>query len=230
MLIAYLEDDADQATVVASWLLDAGHQVEIFGFGRQFIKDFPNQQFEVALLDWELPDSDGLQILSWIRKNQSRKLPVIFLTARDHEDDVVAALQAGADDYLVKPLSPALTMARLQAVTRRVDGSKASRIRGSIGPFHYDKRLERLQLNGKEIALTRKEFLLAMMLFQNLGRVVSRDAVLLEVWGLNESVLTRTVDTHISRLRKKLGLTPEHGWELKSLYHQGYRLEQIEQM
>ena len=103
-----------------------------------------------------------------------------------------------------------------------------ARVRGQIGPFGFDKPLERIKLNGEVIALTRKEFNLAMMLLENLGRVVSRDSVLREVWGLNESVMTRTVDTHISRLRKKLLLNAEHGWALKSIYHQGYRLEQIE--
>ena len=135
------------------------------------------------------------------------------------------------DSYLTKPLSQPVTIARIDAVARRsgID-SPDNDTRKEIGPIAYDTDREVMTVNGDEVSLTRREFALAVYLIRNLGRIIPREVLLKEIWGLNAQVVTRTLDTHISRLRKKLNLTEESGWSLKSIYHHGYRLERLESL
>ncbi|MDJ0652771.1 MAG: response regulator transcription factor [Xanthomonadales bacterium] len=229
MHIAFLEDDHDQAEVVKVWIEDAGHDVAWFDRGSDMINAIRSDRFDMVLLDWQVPELDGFSVLRWIRQNVDEQLPVIFLTQRDAEEDVVKALESGADDYLTKPLSPPITLARIEAVARRSGiESGAPDTHNTIGPIEYDTDRESMTLNGELVSLTRREFALAVYLMRNLGRIIPREVLLKEIWGLNAQVVTRTLDTHISRLRKKLQLNEEAGWSLKSIYHHGYRLERLD--
>ncbi|MEM6572774.1 MAG: response regulator transcription factor [Pseudomonadota bacterium] len=229
MKIAFLEDDHDQAEVVKIWMEDAGHEVDWHARGSDLINAVRSDRFDMVLLDWQVPELDGYSVLRWIRQNIDSKLPVIFLTARDADEDIVKALESGADDYLTKPLSQPVTLARIDAVARRsgID-SPDNDARKEVGPISYDTDREVMTLNGEPVSLTRREFALAVYLIRNLGRIIPREVLLKEIWGLNAQVVTRTLDTHISRLRKKLSLTEDSGWSLKSIYHHGYRLERLE--
>lgn len=224
MHIAYLEDDSDQADVVRVWLEGAGHEVTWYDRAAHFQEQVGSRAADLLLLDWELPDGDGLSVLKWLRATRDDDRPAIFLTAREAEKDVVAALDAGADDYLVKPLSRKVTLARIAAVGRR---SIQGQVEPDLGELSVDRRHERILRRGDPVALTRREYELAVYLIDRLDTILPRRQLLADLWGLNEHVVTRTLDTHVSRIKRKLGLKPEFGWSLKSIYHHGYRLSRV---
>lgn len=232
MIIGILEDDPDQSQVISDWLAKEGHQCHIYTDGTQLVRGLKSHGFEMLLLDWQVPGMDGLEVLEWVRSNLSWQLPVIFITVRDQEQQIVDALGAGADDYLTKPVSQALLMARLQAVARRsgLDTEAAdSQAELKVGSYQFNRQSGQCLYAGEVIDLTKREFDLAMFFFRNIGRILSRDLLLHHVWNLSGDMQTRTVDTHVSRLRSKLGLRPESGWNLSAVYHYGYRLEQMAQ-
>ncbi len=224
MRIALLDDDADIRNSVGGWLTDAGHAVQTFGVSRDFMRDAGRESFDLFLLDSNLPDIDGPDVLRWLRTDRSDDTPVIFITARDSEQDIVSALAGGADDYLVKPVRRAELIARIGALMRRMRPTPTDDVL-EVGPYRFEPAHKRLSLDGEEIALTEKEFDLALFLFRNLGRLLSRGHLLEAVWGRNPSLATRTVDTHVSRVRSKLQIKPERGFRLVPTYNYGYRLE-----
>ncbi len=225
LAIGLIEDDADIAGLVSMWLTSAGFKVRHFASGSDFRRRLGSESIDGLILDWMLPDSSGLEILQTIRTSAQSKLPVVFLTGRGSEQDIVTALREGADDYVVKPPRQAELLARLNAVLRRTGALGESHALGDVSPYSFDISRRQVLLNGAVIDLTDREFDLSLYLFRRPGRVVSRDSLLEDVWKLNASVATRTVDTHISRLRKKLELNGDNGWSLAAVYQHGYRLE-----
>lgn len=227
LVVGLLEDDADQAAIVAQWLEEAGYTVRVFRTAAEFRRRQGAESIDLLLLDWMLPDTAGIDVLGWIRASGNSRLPVIFLTARDAEEDLVRALASGGDDYVVKPPKRGELLARVNALLRRhgVNGANESEL--DLGPYRIDMQRRRISINGREIELTQREFDLANFLFRRQGRIVGRDALLEHVWNLSAAVSTRTVDTHVSRLRKKLDLNGENGWRLAAIYQHGYRLEQV---
>jgi DNA-binding response OmpR family regulator len=226
MRIAYLEDDKVQAAVLKEWLESEGFNCREFHDADSFMRELRHETYDLLIMDWELPGKSGVEVLSWLRDEREWDLPVFFITHRDGEKDIVEALEKGADDYLTKPVNREVMMARVKALVRR---HSARRDVMEIGPFQLTKETKTLQFDGELVEMTEKEFQLAWMLFNNIGRLLSRDHLLESIWGFGPGLMTRTVDTHISRLRRKLQLTPENGWRLKAVYHQGYRLEQLEE-
>ncbi len=226
MNIAVVDDDRDLAALMCLWLEQAGHVCRTFFDAEAFRRAMEATSYDLVLLDWVMPGQDGEQLLNWLRRQPVGNLAVIFVTARDTEDDMVRILNEGADDYLVKPISQRALLARVNAVARRLPG-RVDDGRLRIGPYEIDSRGRRIRYRNEPVHLTDKEFELARFLFHNLGRVLTREQILASVWGYETDVNTRTVDTHISRIRKKLHLVPENGWRLGSIYHQGYRLEQL---
>lgn len=227
MHIGIAEDDPDQQALMRLLMQSAGHSVAIFGSVAESIKALKKERFEMLVVDWMLPDGTGVELLHWARGNLGWELPILVLTARDDEDTVVTALQAGADDYVVKPPKPLELAARVAALGRRVrSGGVLPLLR--LGAFEIDIQRQRLLLDGEPVVLTQKEFDLSAYLFQNPGKLLSRDHLLNKIWGIHADVDTRTVDTHISRLRKKLGLNGSRGWKLVPVYGVGYRFERVD--
>jgi diguanylate cyclase (GGDEF)-like protein len=227
MRVAILEDDPVHRDTLSAWLREAGHDVHAFPCGRDFIRSAGRESFDLYLLDWTLPDMTGHDVLRWAREDRGDDVPAIFTTARDAEEDVVAALSVGADDYIVKPMRRFETLSRIEAVMRRARPVAADPVL-EVGAYRFDTATKAASCEGEPVALTEKEFDLAVFLFRNLGRLISRGHMLEAVWGRNPNVATRTVDTHISRVRAKLGLRPERGFRLSPTYNYGYRLERLE--
>jgi DNA-binding response OmpR family regulator len=225
VLIALVEDDEATASLFESWLHDAGHDCMTVANGSALIRMLRQHDIELVILDWLLPDIDGLELMRWVREQISWTLPVIFVTQRDSENDIVQGLNAGADDYMTKPVSRRELLARIAAVSRRNALPETGRESLELGAYRIDTRSRSIRLHGEPIDLTQKEFDLALLLFRSAGRLLSRGLILESVWGLGPDISTRTVDTHMSRIRQKLALRPENGWRLKALYQHGYRLE-----
>ncbi len=226
-VVGVLEDDPDQAGLVQIWLEKAGYEALLYANPAEFRRSLGHEAIDLLLLDWMLPNASGLEVLEWIRSAANPNLPVVFLTARASESDIVRGLEAGADDYVVKPPKQAELLARVAAVLRR-RGAGEGDANGllEVPPYVIDFTKRRVRLGGDDFDLTQREFDLASYLFRRHGRIVSREALLEQVWNLSPGLTTRTVDTHISRLRKKLALSGENGWKLTAVYQHGYRLEQ----
>ena len=224
MRIALLEDDLATAELMSLWLESAGHVVSHYQDGESFKKAILKEAHDLLILDWLLPDTTGDQVLTWIRQSMGWQVPVVFITQKDSQDDIVAALNLGADDYMTKPVSAPVLQARITAVGRRYQKDDSQNNVIDKDPFRFDIAGHEVTRDGELLPLTQKEFLLASFIFKNEGRLLTRSHIQEAVWGHSGSVTTRTIDIHISRIRKKLGLD-ETPWRLSAIYHHGYRLE-----
>jgi len=226
--IAVLEDDSSQAKLVQHWITSQGHICRLFDRGGDILKAVLRDTYDLVVLDWRVPDLSGEEVLRAIRKSVREPLPVLFTTGRDREEDIVHALKSGADDYLTKPLRRMEFLARVDALLRRSRGhGRESDAPIEAGQFRIDPHGRTMHKAESLIELTQKEFEMVALLFRNVGRLLSRSYLLDTVWGISAEVSTRTVDTHASQLRNKLGLYPEEGWRLSAVYQHGYRLERV---
>lgn len=229
MRIALLEDEDQLASLVCLWLEEQGHQCERFADGRQLINALKRDSFDLLVLDWNVPEIDGEGVLIWVRENINWPIPVIFMTGHNEEDDIVKILSLGADDYVTKPIRQKEMLARITALARRANLLDAGNKQNlEFAPYTINLINNTVLRNGELVELTQKEFELVAFLFRNIGRIVSRSHMLESVWGHSKDINTRTADTHISRIRNKLGLVSENGWRISAIYHHGYRLEQVE--
>lgn len=228
MHIALLEDDLDQSRLVQAWLEDAEHKCKVFASGKDLTMALLHESYDLLVLDWLVPDMNGIEVLQWVRENLDWRIPVIFITQRDDEADVVEALESGADDYMPKPVKRAEMLARIGSISRRAQQVSAEDDVLEFSPYTLQRSSCAVKLNDIIIDVTRKEFELTLFFFKNSGRVLSRGYILETVWGRSAEVNTRTVDTHISRLRRKLSISEENGWKLTSIYQHGYRLEKCD--
>lgn len=227
MRIALVDDDEHLAELVKIWLEQAGHQCVYFSNGTDFTHALRRESFDLIILDWVMPEMDGESVLRWMQEQSFTDVPVIFLTQKTDEEDVARVLLLGADDYVTKPVRQREFLARITAVTRRATPA-ASLESLELPPYRIDFKNHSVYCGDEAVKLTQKEFELVAFLFKNIGRLLSRNHILSSVWGHGDEFNTRTVDTHISRIRKKLELAPEKGWRLTAIYHQGYRLEQLD--
>ncbi|UUR08455.1 response regulator transcription factor [Sphingomonas glaciei] len=225
MRIALLEDDPSLADLVSATLETAGHTCHHYPDCRSAKVAFRQESFDLLLMDWHLPDGEGVDVLRWARQNLVPCPPVIMVTSRTEDEAVVAALDAGADDYVVKPIVPMVLLSRVAALLRRTYKPVAT-VGGVETHFGvaFDHGDCSVSIGGDTVALTHKEFGLALLLFQHVHRPLSRTYLLEAVWGRNPDLPTRTLDVHISRLRSRLGLTAA-GFKLSSIQSFGYRLE-----
>ena len=226
MHIAILEDDAEQRELMALWLEGMRHTSRGFGTQADCIDALKQERFDLLLLDWMLPDGNGADVLHWVRQNLGWDMPIVVVTASGDEENVITALSAGADDYVVKPPKLTELLARLTAVTRRIKPSGLSTLR--LGAYEADMQRHTLSIDNQQVVMTQKEFDLSVYILQNPGKLLSRDHLLNKVWGFNADVDTRTVDTHVSRLRKKLLLDGSKGWKLVPIYGYGYRFDRVD--
>lgn len=226
MKIALLEDDPKQAELVSSWLAEAGHDVTHHPTGKAFLKAFKKDVFDLAILDWEVPEQSGIEVLRQLRVAQKQALPIFFTTQRDSEEDIVNALTNGADDYLIKPLRQAELLARIEAIRRRAGIASPTDIITFAG-IEVDTLKQEIRIAGEAVKVTHKEFGIAFELFKNQGQVLSREYLLKKVWGVDADINTRTVDMHVSRVRRILKISPEMGYRITTIFQHGYRLEKV---
>ncbi len=227
MKIAILEDDPSIQASVMRLLEQAGHECIAFDRGHALIRATHGEHIDLFVLDWCLPDLSGVDVVKWIRNHLGVAVPVLLLTSRSSEEDVVEGLTAGADDFVSKPFQPAVLIARVAALGRRLLGSQPDAAFEHYGGYAFDLGLKQVQHAGRDIQLTTKEFQLALFLFRSVDRAVSRQHVLETIWGVRAEIPTRTLDSHVTRLRSKLTLRPENGYILTSVHGFGYRLEEV---
>ena len=221
--ILVVEDETDLAELVAINLRGAGHDVSVAHDGKTALAEIQRSQPDLLVLDVMLPDISGIEVCRRLRRSaQTVRLPVIMLTARTDEVDRVVGFEVGADDYVLKPFSPRELVLRVEAILRRA--IPAAELVGpqviALGNLVIDVPAHRVEVEGDEIPLTALEFRLLLDLASRAGRVQSRDALLERVWGYSPKVETRTVDTHVKRLREKLGAGAAH---IETVRGVGYR-------
>ena len=226
MKIAMLEDDPQQASLVKSWLEADGHQVSHRALGSEFLECCKHEPFDLAILDWELPDQTGIDVLKTLRTQDKCSIPILFATQRDSEEDVINALTSGADDYLVKPLRRGELMARLDVLRRRAGIDSPSDIL-TLGRIEINTKENTVQVDGETVKVTQKDFAVAVHLLSNVGKVLSRQYLLKSVWGVDADLNTRTIDVHVSRVRRSLKINPDMGYCITTIYQHGYRLEKV---
>lgn len=227
MLVAVVDDDDAHNEHIAQILRREGHGCVAFTRPTAFLREAQRQTFDLLITDWTMPEATGVEIIRQIRSGSAPTLPILMLTSRSSEQEIVEALRAGADDFLVKPITAPVLAARVEALLRRAYAQEARRS-WQFGRYGFDAAKETIEIDGEAITLTTKEFRLAWLFFQNLGRPLSRDYLLHVVWNRRGDVETRTLDAHVSRIRVKLGLRPANGYRLVTVYGFGYRLEAID--
>ncbi|KXU82301.1 two-component system response regulator [Paraburkholderia monticola] len=227
MNILLVEDDPAQAESVEREIRQAGHRVSTVDRGKDAIAFLQVHEVDLVVLDWELPGLSGFEVLYWIRRHLGREPAVLFVTSRLLEVDILQALDAGADDYVLKPFRTQELVARAGALLRRTRRSIKVESAIALGPYLFDVTQRSAFLHGQAIALTEKEFDVAAYLFANAGRVVSKRLLAKLAWGRELDSTSRTIDTHIYRLRRKLSLRPENGVRLVTVYTHGYRLDDV---
>ena len=219
--VLLVEDDAAIRIALTRSLHDHGHAVTSVGSGMPALTAAVEQRPDVVLLDLGLPDVDGADVLSMLRAVSD--VPVIIATARDDEADVVRLLDLGADDYVIKPFTAAQLNARIKAVLRRsgrADGDPAI----VVGGLRIDTRSREVTVDGRVVDLARKEFDLLLVLARRSGEVVTKRDLLAEVWQQAWGGSDRTVDVHLSWLRRKLGESAKQPRYLHSVRGVGVRL------
>lgn len=224
MRIAVLDDDPLQLEMIEHVAQEMGHICRSYTTGSACQQDMRRESFDLLIVDWELPDTNGPEFVQWVRSELKSCLPILFITFRSEEADIVKGLGSGADDFMIKPLRVAELKARIHALLRRAYPANEE-TQPRFGPYTFDKVSLSVQFAEKTITLTHREFALLMLLFNNEGRLLSRDYLREAVWGQNSDVLSRSLDTHVSRLRQLLQLRPGNAYSISAVYGLGYRLD-----
>lgn len=223
--VVILEDDLAQATRLQQVLETLGCECLLYEDGRTLLRDLHRASFDLFIIDWSVPYVEGPDIVRWIRRNIAEPVPILFITSRDDEQDIIEALECGADDYMVKPVRAGEVQARVRALWRRAYPAEPPTVL-EYAPYVFDLARGEVRLHGEAVALKPREYKLAQFLFSNVGRLLSRDQLMTEIWG-TDVIESRTLVTHISQIRRKLELRPENGFRLLPVYSLGYRLEAV---
>ncbi|MBN3727348.1 response regulator transcription factor [Burkholderia sp. Ac-20379] len=221
MKVAILGGPANQARQLELWLRNGGHQSECFKTGNAFFNALRRNDFELLMVDVALPDMGGVELIAWVRQHFEWHMPVIAMMARDAWHQAADALKAGADDYLVRPAREAEVQSRIATVALRHAAEPEELV--DFGAYTIDVKASKIRLHGEPVSLTRKEFELATYFLRHPDQLVSHETLLNRIWKLQSDIDTRTVATHVSRIRKKLQLDGTYGCEIMSLYGYGYR-------
>lgn len=222
MRLAVLDDDRALCADIAARLRRAGHGCFEFYSGETLRRALRRESFDLLVVDWNVPDISGAALLAWARANLPSPPPVIMLV----DGNAPPGVADGADEQLLKSADLGQIETRVMATLHRAYGGRALAARiETFGDHVFDQVAMTVTVGGRPVALTAKEFGLALLLFRNLGRPLSRGHIMESVWGRMPDVPTRTLDAHVSQVRKRLGLRPEHGFRLSSVYGFGYLLE-----
>lgn len=230
MRLAILDDDRDLCAQVAGTMRSAGHICFEFYSGESLRRALRRESYDLLVLDWDLPDLSGIDLLAWIRGTLTSPPPVIMMTGRSEDGNFVSGLDVGADDYITKPVQPAMLKARVESLLRRSYGETGAPKVETFDGHVFDPMNKTVTVHGDIVEVTAKEFGLALQLFRNLNRPLSRAHLMETVWGRNPDAPSRTLDAHVSQIRGRLGLRPENGLRLASVYSFGYRLETLGSM
>jgi DNA-binding response OmpR family regulator len=217
-----VEDESDMAGLVAARLRREGYLVDVVGDGATALEHVRANPPDLALVDIMLPRLSGTDLVTEMRQDpRTAAVPVILLTAKAEESDIVVGLSLGADDYVTKPFSLSVLMARVAAALRRAAALQAGKGPMTIGPISIDAARHVVQVKGKPVALTLTEFRLLAALAAARGRVLTRNQLIDQAMGVDTIVTDRTIDVHLTALRRKLGAA-RHG--LRTVRGLGYRL------
>ncbi|HYE45847.1 MAG TPA: response regulator transcription factor [Caulobacter sp.] len=227
MKLAVLDDDPVQVEAITTVIDGAGYRSVAFTRAAALLSALRRETFDLLIVDWALPDRSGLDVIRWVRLNVDPPPPMLLVTSRTEDADIVAGLDAGADDYLSKPVSPAVLEARVGALLRRAYRGRSVGGREIHAGRAFDPASCSVTHEDRTVVLTAKEFALALVLFRNLHRALSRNYLIEAVWGGEPGLNSRSLDMHVSRIRSKLELRPASGFRLTPVYSYGYRLERL---
>ena len=217
--ILVVDDEARMRKLVKDFLANKGIYVEEAGDGEEAVdKFFAQKDIALVLLDVMMPKMDGWEVLKTIRKYS--QVPVIMLTARSEERDELQGFSLGVDEYISKPFSPKILVARVEAILRRSNASGGDAL--SVGGILIDKAAHQVTIDGKEVELSFKEFELLSYFVENQGIALSREKILNNVWNYDYFGDARTIDTHVKKLRSKMG---DKGDYIKTIWGMGYKFE-----
>ena len=228
MQIGIADDDKGVLDYLERTLEPQGYPCMRFSDGRELIKALPRETFDLLIVDWNMPEQSGIEVIHWAQKNLALCPPIILMTSRSSGDDIVRGLEIGADDYIVKPENANVILARVRSALRRARPQAATERFQSYGSFDFDRSNNSVNMKGETVSLTPKEFALAELFFRNGHRPLSRGYILQNVWHSVADLPTRTLDMHVSRVRAKLKLKPENGFRLQTVFGFGYRFEQFD--
>ena len=219
--VLIIEDERDLQRVLSYNFIQAGFDVVSAMNGETALRAVKEERFDLIILDLMLPDVSGTEICRRLKQNpQTSAIPVMMVTAKGEEVDRIVGFELGADDYVVKPFSVRELILRARAILRRSEGADPSVERFNFGRLRVDCAAHRTWVDDQEVGLTALEFRLLMTLHDRRGRVLSRDLLLDEVWGTQVDITSRNVDTHVKRVREKLGPAGEY---IETVRGVGYR-------
>lgn len=221
--VLVVEDDPAQHALLTSWLKAEGYQVASFRNGLEARNYLADQWADLLIFDWDIPGLTGEQLLAHVRGRARSAVPVIFQTVHSSESDITKILDAGADDFLVKPLDRSVLLARVRAVLRRAESGQHDGRKLLVDDVVLDRGRQTLVVGETPHALGTKEFDILWHLATHAGTVVQRQDLLSVVWGWDVMVQTRSVDMYVSRVRSQLRKTGVP-WTIQSVYGAGYRL------
>jgi len=227
MRLAVVEHDPSQVGLIACWLAADGHEVSGFAELGDVASACERDSFDALVLDCSPADANGLPLVRQLRDDIRSTIPVVICSACCDEVHVAAALRAGADDYVIKPLRPALLLARLEAVARRRISEAAATAQFEVGEFRVDTRERTLERANVPVRLTGRDFELAVLFLRNVGQLLDRSYIHDVVWKARPIVGSRALDTRVSHVRTRLNLFPAQGWRLAAVYGFGYRLQRL---
>jgi DNA-binding response OmpR family regulator len=228
MRVAALHDNSTQHEISHAAIAALGHECHRFDSSVELLRALRRESFDLLLLDWLLPDFSGLEVLRWARVQLKERVPVLFITEPSCEADVIEGLVAGADDFMLKPIGTHELGARIRALLRRSCHRQPAAAL-VFGRYAFDAATRCVTVGDTSVQLKQKEFDLALFLFQNPGRLLSRQHLMQTVWGIDAAVNSRSLDTHASRVRSKLALRAPSGFRLAAIYGVGYRLDLVSQ-
>jgi len=223
--ILVIEDDANISKLIAYNLEKAGYECALALTGEEALEVLKKQNVHFVVLDIMLPGMDGLEVCRALKQdNKHKNIPIIMLTAKGEEVDRIVGLELGADDYMVKPFSPRELVLRIKAILRRGSIEETRKEVIKAGGLIVDTAKHKVIVNQKEVELTPMEFKLLLALVERRGRVQTRERLLSDVWDIHAEIDTRTIDTHVKRLREKIG---KLGNLIETVRGLGYRYKEV---
>jgi DNA-binding response OmpR family regulator len=229
MRIAVLQRDPATRSSIEQVLVEAGHSCMLYDDGLSLSKALARSSVDLLVLDWLSSRLSGAEVLRSARGVGGERLPVLFASRDTSEESMVRAFVNGADDYVALPLRPAEFRERIAALLRRTYPDREGSPSFEIGPYRFDTHRHIVLLRGQPVPLSSTQYRLAVLFFSNIGRIMSRDHIFAMVWGREFREFTRTIDSHVSRLRLLLEIESHNEFRLQPVYKSGYQLLHLRQ-